>query len=594
MSSEIEGSDNDLVDEPPSASCCSCFKVFDPEVLYRCSTCNSKNENEGQAANQPIHHHCESCITSHLRRKHEVVDCKGYSPAQCDTHEKLCAMYCRECNSVLCHSCIMDHSGHSFQSLDTKSSEVRKKIFEYLNEIEEKSKPLNHLETVSEDSSKKVGDFRSSLSEENLIKTLKSLFNGVIESNLPSWIEIVDEKIKTRESQMSVEGSPPEIVKSFTGSLHKFVRSDVFRKRIREVTDEVDKDTNRLKKMLLLSNGKCITQFNDAKNGVESSIEKCGKELRKHVCLEWVADVDDIIRNSISDALSSFKLSLIQNIGIQIGKPLKETSVETDTKNIGCLNLSSDLSPGSFECLFVSVVDSFIKEGTVTLRVFKQIKRNNKSLSNLLESICIQSTDVSSVLKRDYSTAVALHTKSNLLYFFCLKSYRVIKQRQLETSAVPFGFSRYDDGSFTIDSWNSEDQMLLLREKFPIESKLRPKFTQWDLYTVYIVDSNDNIIIYNVETKVELRISYLNHGLSSIDRIRRDNVQRILLFDYKMKLVAVCSITLSSNQPAFEVLKLKKFDLPVSADIQYCCDNFALNRLFVCSNFSFFHFEYIS
>ena len=371
---ENESLEIDAVPDTSTTSCSSCVEVFDLEHLYRCSTCNGKSEDERQA-NQSIYC-CESCITSHIRRKHEVVDNRGYSPATCDTHKKISALYCKDCDFVLCHNCMTEHSGHSFQSVDTKSLEVRKNIFEYLNKIEEKSKPLKQLQTVSEESSKEVGNFRSSLSEEKLIETLKSLYNGVIESNLTSWVEIVDEKFKERESQMSDEESAPEIssVETSTGSFQKFVGSESFRKRIKEVTDEVDNDTKRLKKMLLLSDGNCITQFNEAKIGVESSIEKCGKEIGKHACLEWSAEAEDIIRNSISDALSSFKLCLIQNIGIEVKQPLEETSFETDTKNIGCLNLSSDL-PASNKDLFVSVVDSFSEEGSFTLRVFKKIKK---------------------------------------------------------------------------------------------------------------------------------------------------------------------------------------------------------------------------
>ena len=195
-----------------------------------------------------------------------------------------------------------------------------------------------------------MGDFRSSLSEEKLIETLKSLYNGVIESNLSSWMKIVDEKVKKRESQMSGEESAPEIssAETSTGSLQKFVGSELFRKRIREVTDEVDNDTKTLKKMLLLSDANCITQFNGAKCGVESSIEKCGKEIGKHACLEWSAEAEDIIRNSISGVLSSFKLCLIQNIGIEVKQPLEGTLFETDTKNIGCVNLSSFEKNGFF------------------------------------------------------------------------------------------------------------------------------------------------------------------------------------------------------------------------------------------------------
>ena len=320
-----------LKDDAPETSstyCSSCLEDFDKQVLYRCSSCDSGVDSKNYL--------CESCILWHLRRNHEIIDDKGYPPATCNTHKMMSVLFCNDCDFVLCRNCITDHSGHSFQSVDTKSSEIRRSIFGYLNKIEEKSKPLKHLETVSEELSTKVCDFRSSLSEENLVETLKSLYNGVVESNLASWIKIVDEKIEKCESQMSVEGSAPETssIGSSTGSLQKFVRPDVFRKHIRGVRDEVDNDTKCLKKMLLLSNGKCITQFNEAKSGVKSSIEKCEMELRKHACLEWSTDVNDIILNSISDALSSLKLYLIQNIGIEIEQPLEETSFETDTKTL--------------------------------------------------------------------------------------------------------------------------------------------------------------------------------------------------------------------------------------------------------------------
>ena len=130
--------------ETSSTTCSSCLEVFDVEHLYRCSTCNSKSEDEKQA-NQS-NGCCESCITIHIRRKHEVVDNRGYSPTTCDTHKKISVLYCNDCDSVLCHNCVTEHSGHSFQSVDTKSSEVRKSIFDHLNEIEGNSKPLKHLE----------------------------------------------------------------------------------------------------------------------------------------------------------------------------------------------------------------------------------------------------------------------------------------------------------------------------------------------------------------------------------------------------------------------------------------------------------------
>ena len=612
MGSEIESSDKELVDET-SASCCSCFKVFDPEVLYRCSTCNSKNENEGQAANQPIHHHCESCITSHLRRKHEVVDCKGYSPAQCDTHEKLCAMYCRECNSVLCHSCIMDHSGHSFQSLDTKSSEVRKKIFEYLNEIEEKSQPLNHLETVSEDSSKKVGDFRSSLNEKNLVETLKSLYNGVIESNLTFWIEILN-KIKKREVPEKTDEDPAKISTSDVtiGSsyhdsssdlahsladkkLRKRIHSDVFRDHIREVTGGVDKSTECLKKMLLMSEGNCITHFNESEILIKASVEDCEETLGKHACLEWSADVDEIIRNSISDALRSFQLCLIQSISVEIVKPFYKAPLKTVVTKIDSLNLSDSSTHHTVrkDQYLSPMLSSSTEEKSFYLRV---LKTELGSSSTLRETVHFPSSEFSFALKNiEKAAVVALYTKSQSLFFFCLRSLRVIEQRHLDDSSIPVGFCQLLNMCFALDLWNSEEKILFVeKEQIRMKSKLRPKFIKRCCHRIHIVDVSNKIVIYDTKAKTELLIRHFHHGLSSIDNIVVENPRKLLLCDYKMKLVLVSSISLSIDQKNFTVLKLIKFDLPVSYTVERFGCYFDFKTLYVYTDSSIFQFKYES
>ena len=545
--------------ETSSTTCSSCLEVFDVEHLYRCSTCNSKSEDEKQA-NQS-NGCCESCITIHIRRKHEVVDNRrGYSLTICDTHKKISVLYCNDCNSVLCHNCVTEHSGHSFQSVDTKSSEVRKNIFEFLNEIEENLKPLKQLETVLEESSKEVGDFRSSLSEEKLIETLKSLYNGVIESNLASWIEIVN-KIKEREISEKTDKDVTKISKtdvsiaansrnsnndlaksSADEKLRKPIHSEVFRDHIKEVTEGVDKSMKSLKKMLLMSEGSCITQFNGAKSGVESSIEKCRKELGKHACLEWSAEAEDIIRNSISGALNSFKLCLMQSISVETAEHLQKVPFEAVVTKIASLNLSNSSAnhtSGKDYQYLSSVLSASIEKESCRLKVLK-----DKFGSTLLETVHFPS-EVSFALKEiENKSTVALHTKSHLLLFFCLKSHRVIEQRQLEASSIPVGFCQLSNKSFTLDLWNSEEKILLVeKEQIRMESNFRPKFINRSCNRLHIVDSNDNIVIHDTIAKTELHIRHFHHGLSSMDNILIENRQKVLLCDYRIKLVLVCSIS---------------------------------------------------
>ena len=316
-------------------------------------------------------------------------------------------------------------------------------------------KPLKQLETVSEESSKEVGDFRSSLSEEKLIETLKSLYNGVIESNLASWIEIVD-KIKAREISVKTDKDGTKMVlhlmlvlllipvtaimisPSLQRKLRKPIHSEVFRDHVREVTEGVDKSMKSLKKMLLMSEGSCITQFNGAKSGVESSIEKCRKELVKHACLEWSAEAEDIIRNSISGALNSFKLCLIQSISVETAEHFQKVPFEAVVTKIDSLNLSNSSAnhtSGKDYQYLSPVLSSSIEEESCRLKVLK-----NKFDSTFLETVHFPSEVTFALKEIENKSTVALHTKSHLLLFFCLKSHRVIEQRQLEASSIPVGF----------------------------------------------------------------------------------------------------------------------------------------------------------
>ena len=68
-------------------SCSSCLEVFDLEILYRCSTCDFIKQNKEELTDL-MSFFCESCVLCHLRRRHEIVDSKGYPPDICDTHKK--------------------------------------------------------------------------------------------------------------------------------------------------------------------------------------------------------------------------------------------------------------------------------------------------------------------------------------------------------------------------------------------------------------------------------------------------------------------------------------------------------------------------
>ena len=121
--------------------CNSCDRIFGKACMLGCKSCGN-NEPSTSLDNRLRKLYCKICIVAnHLRKKHEVVDDRGYVPAVCDEHDNICQYFCETCQKIFCAECIESHMTHNFQSLSQKAVEIRKSVFDLLNESEGLSKP---------------------------------------------------------------------------------------------------------------------------------------------------------------------------------------------------------------------------------------------------------------------------------------------------------------------------------------------------------------------------------------------------------------------------------------------------------------------
>ena len=128
--------------EPEAKLCSLCNDETDD--LYYCETCDrqrhdSHEENSESDTNELL---CDGCVISHIKLNHPVKNEKRQDPLVCDKHKRPILEYCKTCDIPFCSKCLMSHSSHQFQDLETRASDVKKDVFQLLGEMETCEKPL--------------------------------------------------------------------------------------------------------------------------------------------------------------------------------------------------------------------------------------------------------------------------------------------------------------------------------------------------------------------------------------------------------------------------------------------------------------------
>ena len=272
-----DSSEEDL-EETSQLECSCCGHPLPQTDFYRCKECVEESD---QISTFQIF--CENCILMHIRKGHDVTDCKGYSPKVCRTHKNLCLMHCDDCQTVFCFNCLGPHCQHRFLPVSEKAREVRKEVFEYLNKFEQLSKSLAFRETDVRDVTKLNDELYGGLSNNNLTDFLCDKFVSVLRNNHSSWTNVAEFDRKMLKTASTVV--------------------DVF-----SVSTTASSRVADLRNILTLSDGFCVSTFLESKSTFDSSIDEQNSELDIHTARSWCNNLDNLMKFSIESSLKHWQI----------------------------------------------------------------------------------------------------------------------------------------------------------------------------------------------------------------------------------------------------------------------------------------------
>ena len=224
--------------------CCSlCEGEYCVEEKLRCVSCDYVDL-------------CETCVKSHLKKSHDVIDTLGRNPASCHKHYLLLTLYCEDCNVAFCQACSEKHSSHVFVNVHSKASQFRREVFELIDRSELLTKPLKkHSDDVSE--------LKSSFTTRGDLAALQT--DVVLEALKPSVNEVVA-KLKKFDGKKE---------SSFSNTLDE----------LKKQSDENDELTCTLKSWLSSNDTQLVRRFIDEIDSVNSKLSRFREETENLRCI---------------------------------------------------------------------------------------------------------------------------------------------------------------------------------------------------------------------------------------------------------------------------------------------------------------------
>ena len=251
--------------------CSSCAQECD-EAFYRCS-CVEVHPCGLEAS------YCDSCITPHIKKEHNVFDNKGYKPAICSTHKILSMLFCEGCKAVFCFKCLAGHSRHDFVDVSEKAREMRKTVFEYLNKFDEFSKPLAYRKCFVDRAKSLNANFYPCLSNENTVEKMCSNFERVVRSNATKWDQIVS------------ESNPTD--------------------KVYDMNQRANSEVSNLRSMLSMSDGVFVSSVLKSKYRLDSLLEAQKDEIGAHAVCNWKKSSNFFMEKCVEDILETWRQPVI-------------------------------------------------------------------------------------------------------------------------------------------------------------------------------------------------------------------------------------------------------------------------------------------
>ena len=258
-------------------TCSSCAEECNDAVFYRCS-CVEVDPGDLEAR------YCDSCITPHIKKEHNVLDCQGYQPAICSAHKVLSMLFCEDCKVILCFKCLADHTRHDVDDVSKKAREMRKTVFEYLNKFDEFSKPLAARKCFMDRAISLNANFYPCLSNENLVDKMCSHFESLVRSKASKLDQIIAESNPTY--------------------------------KVYDMNKRTDSEVSNLRSMLLMFDRVFISSVLESKDRVDSLLEELKNELGSGTVCKWKKSSDFVMEKFVEEILDSWKQPFIDRFQV--------------------------------------------------------------------------------------------------------------------------------------------------------------------------------------------------------------------------------------------------------------------------------------
>ena len=526
-------------------TCSFCIEDFEMNDLYRCNSCHDANNVD--TGHSSVDLFCEVCIVSaHLRKKHEIVDSKGYCPAVCEKHKTIARLFCDDCNLVFCSSCITAHRSHTFLAVSDKCIEARKRIFDYLTEFEVALKPIKHREDIARTAMEKITAFSEALEPENLPNTLSEVLEREVRQNSLEWQKLISREMNDIGSRN---------IASSKELLDVSVRS----------TETNASSIEKLKRLLQLSDGVCMQNFPQVELLAKSSLDEQSSVAKKHVYLSWSHDLGDIFNRAIKDALKQINIPKLESVECRSAS-LSPLDLDPTVYNFDWNKIVNENTEQLTNVIFI-VCDLFNVSFETDSICFSLLTQMSDQENALLERVSLFNCSLKKVLI--CLPFLAFFTSEFIVKIFSLKNKCFVGGISLRHELDPLAFYVQSNGSFSFIVWDSELSVIEVYDDngvhLPRESK--PKLFKHVNDVWVVVESNDDVVLFNSRSKRETKVSKLHHGLSQVDNVCFQFPDKLKIMDYKLGLCLFGTVLASSFISTFSVkfvVKLESLSSPIS------------------------------
>ena len=450
-----------------TTKCISCDE--EEAELYYCDTCEQSAEGFSDVQKELM---CDSCISHHVKKGHDVRTTKGQVPVICADHKKLDNLYCKTCDVTFCPKCMGVHCTHELGNIDEKASEIKNEVFEILTKLELDEKPLRAKKSEISDTKEVSRNEQCTLSE---------VFETEIEALRQNCLKRIDQNLSLLDDEE------------------------------KQIVDNVDRLMGLQKSsrdLLSMTSPRLIKEFKQFKQEYAEVCENC-KTFASSFCVD-------------SPEISDVKKMFAQ-FGKQIDKKLQINVMRTDERQRQSKRSLKKFVVGCSWANFISSV-KVGKMKITRLRIPDGVSLKYEEVGAIEFNEEVES--FFSVEDRNYLCSCIVFTHTSI-FRIDLTKLNVCQKREMALPSFSCVICPYirgrGDSKVNWCYWLEDRQVLKFSHdaSFEIQCSAVPIWKSPDVFDFQLcfTTEKNEILIINLETNEYQFIPQTTHGVGSIDHL---------------------------------------------------------------------------